>query len=649
MGQILVRILAGLVSVATAFAMNIAAPQQTSVPTRDVLLRTETQKTSATRATKSPRAAAQAQPRAAAKAQPRANQSARKPIIQPLPSGTVRQTALQENEYGAHWGEIDGAPAFFTADNKIFAKHAEGVIDVSEHQHEIDWEAVKASGVNGAIIRISYGWDNGYDKQALRNINECKRLGIPFGIYTYSYAEKAEDGAAEGADIVKLLKGAGVNPDDLSYPVYYDLEPWVWTGHEHPTSPYVYQDIVASWWNQLSSAGYNKLGVYSYTNYLNGPLNSKYIHDRTSWVASYGSNVGFSISTPIRGWQYTSSGSVNGISGSVDLNAFGMTDGSKMNFAYSTSSNGDDSDGGTNGDANSVDVRELPSVEVPNGYYFINAMLKNTSSIDMPGASNANETPIQLYQWNNSAAQQFMFERQGDGSYVIRNAHSGKVLDVQYAKPKNGAVVWQYDANGSKAQRWVLRNSGSGYYVQSALGNWVLDISGANSSNGARITLYRPNGTEAQLFMPASAELAAKNNVTIKSAANNNVAIDISGANLGNFAPVQVSQFNADAKSQHFNLKQVGNGLYVIVNKNSHKAIDVPSSKNDNGTKIRQYAAHKGNGQRWMLWKYSDGTYAIVSLVAGRAIDIPNGNAANGQLLQLYAPNHSASQRWVIE
>ncbi|MDK6464747.1 1,4-beta-N-acetylmuramidase, partial [Escherichia coli] len=80
----------------------------------------------------------------------------------------------------------------------------------------------KASGVDGAIIRISYGWDNGYDKQALRNISECKRLGIPFGIYMYSYAEKAEDGAAEGADIVNLLQGAGVSPQDLTYPVYYD-------------------------------------------------------------------------------------------------------------------------------------------------------------------------------------------------------------------------------------------------------------------------------------------------------------------------------------------------------------------------------------------------------------------------------------------
>ena len=306
MGQIIVRVLVGLVSAATAFTMNVVAPQKSSsvehmrtnvhanvhsnVHTKNVIM----------------------------------------PIIQSH-SGAVYQSSFVDNEYGAHWSDGDGTSAFIDGNDDVFVNNAKAVIDVSEHQKEIDWDAVKASGVDGAIIRISYGWDNGYDKQALRNISECKRLGIPFGIYMYSYAEKAEDGAAEGADIVNLLRGAGVSPQDLTYPVYYDLERWSWSGHKPPTSPYVYQDIVASWWNQLVSAGYHKLGVYSYANYLRGPLNSQYIHERTSWVASYGSRVGFPISTALRGWQYTSDGSVDGIDGRVDLNAFGMAGGGEIN------------------------------------------------------------------------------------------------------------------------------------------------------------------------------------------------------------------------------------------------------------------------------------------------------------------------------
>lgn len=237
--------------------------------------------------------------------------------------GVTRNVLLDGNNYGARWDDSDGDVKFYDGNGKVFVRDAKAVIDVSEHQHVINWDSVKNADVDGAIIRIGYGWDNGFDKQAIRNINECKRLGIPFGVYLYSYAEYPEDGASEGAGLVNLLQSAGVSPSDLSYPVYYDLEPWSWSGHSHPTSPAVYQDIVASWWTQLEAAGYTNLGVYSYTNYLRSALNSRYIHERTSWVASYGSRTGFNFSTAFRGWQYTSSGSIAGIKGKTDLNAFG--------------------------------------------------------------------------------------------------------------------------------------------------------------------------------------------------------------------------------------------------------------------------------------------------------------------------------------
>ena len=160
-GQIIVRVLAGLVSAATAFTMNVVAPQKSSS--------IEHVNTNV-----------------------RANVHIKgvvKPIIQSH-SGTVYQSSFIDNEYGAHWSDADGTTAFIDGNDDVFVNNAKAVIDVSEHQKEIDWDAVKASGVDGAIIRISYGWDNGYDKQALRNISECKRLGIPFGIYMYSMLKK---------------------------------------------------------------------------------------------------------------------------------------------------------------------------------------------------------------------------------------------------------------------------------------------------------------------------------------------------------------------------------------------------------------------------------------------------------------------------
>ena len=236
----------------------------------------------------------------------------------------VQLSKFESNEYGAHWGTYNNTKAFFDYQNNLFVQQAKGVIDVSGWQGDIDWAKAKADGVEGAIIRLGYGEGNNADKKAQRNISECKRLGIPFGIYWYSYADTPALAKEEGTDVVAKLKQFGVNPSDLAYPVYYDLEKWTWEGHQPPTDPNVYNNIVNNWYSALQSAGYKNLGVYSYTSYLQGPLKHADIYAKTTWVAQYGARMGFdSFPTNSRGWQYTSTGKVNGISGNVDMNAFG--------------------------------------------------------------------------------------------------------------------------------------------------------------------------------------------------------------------------------------------------------------------------------------------------------------------------------------
>lgn len=236
----------------------------------------------------------------------------------------VQLSKFESNEYGAHWGTYNNSKAFFDYQNNLFVQQAKGVIDVSEWQGDIDWAKAKADGVEGVIIRLGYGEGNNADKKAQRNISECKRFGIPFGIYWYSYADTPALAKEEGADVVAKLKQFGVNPSDLAYPVYYDLEKWTWEGHQPPTDPNVYNDIVNNWYSALQSAGYKNLGVYSYTSYLQGPLKHADIYAKTTWVAQYGARMGFdSFPTNSRGWQYTSTGKVDGISGNVDMNAFG--------------------------------------------------------------------------------------------------------------------------------------------------------------------------------------------------------------------------------------------------------------------------------------------------------------------------------------
>lgn len=548
----------------------------------------------------------------------------------------VQLSKFESNEYGAHWGTYNNTKAFFDYQNNLFVQQAKGVIDVSEWQGDIDWAKAKADGVEGVIIRLGYGWGNNADKKAQRNISECKRLGIPFGIYWYSYADTPSIAKGEGADVVAKLKQFGVNASDLAYPVYYDLEKWTWEGHQPPTDPNVYNDIVNNWYGALQSAGYKNLGVYSYTSYLQGPLKHADIYAKTTWVAQYGARMGFdSFPTNSRGWQYTSSGKVDGISGNVDMNAFG-------NKEYVN--------GGSSNDLQAaIDVRKMTAVAIPNGNYYINVRSKVASSVDIPGGSAADSTAIQLYSGNGSKAQQFTFTRQSDGSYEIVNVNSGKALDVRNGVAENNAIVQQYSRNNFQAQRWFIRDSGAGYYLQSALGNWVLDLSGGNTANGAAIRLYTPNGTASQLFIVSSSDVNIATGVSmiITSVANKKLVTDVAGASTANGARVQLYSSN-NTNAQKYRFESIGNGTYKVVNINSGKMLDVAGGSTANGAALQQYTSNNTVAQQWTVRNYGSSKIALVSVNANKAVDIPGGNAVQQAQLQLYSPNGTVAQQWLV-
>ena len=226
-----------------------------------------------------------------------------------------------------YWKNENGIKSFYDATGSLFVKKGtKKIIDVSEHNGTIDWEKVKASGVDGAIIRIGYGyWME--DKQFKRNIAECNRLRIPYGLYLYSYAYDANFAYAEAEGTAEMLAQVNVN---LTYPIFYDIENFnSWT-HEgvvryHPTTPSEYEKVILTYINRMNQLGYkNNVYVYSYRSYLQNQLNSKAILSHVSWVAAYTSTFGFK--NPYYqgdlGWQYTSDGSVDGIGGRVDISCF---------------------------------------------------------------------------------------------------------------------------------------------------------------------------------------------------------------------------------------------------------------------------------------------------------------------------------------
>ena len=182
-------------------------------------------------------------------------------------------------------------------------------VDVSYAQGVIDWNKA-ANEIDFAILQCGYGQDrtDQDDRQFARNCAECERLGIPYGIYLYSYASNTTRASGEADHTLRLAKGK-----QMSLPIYYDLE-------ESSLGNAAAGNMVV-FGGKIENAGYY-CGVYSGEYYYNRNLPN--VTRYTKWIARYGSNTGKPGTKPnvqnVAIWQYSSKGRVSGINGNVDVN-----------------------------------------------------------------------------------------------------------------------------------------------------------------------------------------------------------------------------------------------------------------------------------------------------------------------------------------
>lgn len=184
-------------------------------------------------------------------------------------------------------------------------------IDVSEWQGEIDWEKVKASGIDFAIIRCGYGKDLAKqdDTYFARNAAECERLGIPYGVYLFSYATTVESAKSEAAHVLRLL--AGRKPQ---YPVFYDLEDGDTTGSRDNTQILA---MARAFVEEVEAAGY-AVGIYANYNWNTTRLTDPWYDTKPRWIAQYNETNDYEGTYDI--WQYSSTGTVPGVPGNCDMN-----------------------------------------------------------------------------------------------------------------------------------------------------------------------------------------------------------------------------------------------------------------------------------------------------------------------------------------
>jgi GH25 family lysozyme M1 (1,4-beta-N-acetylmuramidase) len=183
-------------------------------------------------------------------------------------------------------------------------------IDVSKWQGVIDWKEVKDVEVEFAILREGYGKKSPtqIDKQFKTNYEGAKAVGIPVGVYHYSYADSVSDAKLEAEFCLENIRGM-----QLEYPVCFDIE----DKEQLKLNNRQRTDIVKAFCEEIEKAGYYAM-FYCNLNWLNNYLlKTDLISKYDLWLAQWNAEKP-AVSCGI--WQNKETGIVSGISGHTDIN-----------------------------------------------------------------------------------------------------------------------------------------------------------------------------------------------------------------------------------------------------------------------------------------------------------------------------------------
>ncbi len=226
------------------------------------------------------------------------------------PPETTAPVVLPVNPYGAADFRWEGAFLTCTAPDSRIG------IDVSSHQGEIDWAAVAESPVEFAMIRLGYrGYATGImnvDETARENLTAAEAAGLEVGVYFFSQAVSPEEARQEAEFVLKVLEGRA-----LDMPVVYDWEFVTESARTGQMDGAALTECARVFCQVIARAGYTPM-VYFNTHIAEDYLTLTELAEYDFWLAQYEQPLDFPHR--IRMWQYSESGTVPGIQGTVDLN-----------------------------------------------------------------------------------------------------------------------------------------------------------------------------------------------------------------------------------------------------------------------------------------------------------------------------------------
>ena len=256
---------------------------------------------------------------------------------------------------------------------------------------------------------------------------------------------------------------------------------------------------------------------------------------------------------------------------------------------------------------------------------------------DVPGATTASGSGLQLYASNGTFAQKYVLTKQKDGTFTIRSAVSGLYL----AAASNGVVSQQKSGNKSLAYYWSIAPTARGHFTIIPVGKKDLSLSSnGKASSGLELKLASASWLSSSWnFLPVP--LINNGLYSLFSVKNQNLVVDVKNAWFGNGTNVQLFQAN-NSNAQKFFIRNIGGEQYIITSAWAGKNVEVKYANASSGANVWIYDQNGTKAQKWTAAWDGSGGFVFKSALGSFAMSVP-GSIQNGSnvALRAYDPSNT--------
>lgn len=292
----------------------------------------------------------------------------------------------------------------------------------------------------------------------------------------------------------------------------------------------------------------------------------------------------------------------------------------------------------------------LAKQEIEDGEYQIVSDIDYSKALHTEGEGVVSETNIHIWPCQEDSNSIFNVKWLGDGYYEITDKKSELSLDVYDAENKQGTNVQLGTPNGGVNQQWLIRSDGDGgSNIITKCNGLYLDVAGSDNVN-----VWAGHGGSNQKwhFVPLGSSIGrtiedGEYRIVSQADTGKFLSSKTEPSQVANGTNIELNSNNEDLRDR-FEIKYVGNGCYIIVNKSSGYAVDAADNGSKNGSNVQLWEQNFEDVQKWMFKPNEEGGYQIISKCCGLYLDAGKEQMKDGSNVCLWNRDGSISQNWKL-